>query len=111
MKLYLLIAVLGCWLTSPAQSTEKITVYLKNNGLRPREFKFVTSQPGDKYRDVFTTYLLPGATHKIEYKIGTSIAQVNQAELYQIMKGLDVLGKPLIVLKAANKGQTINLLN
>jgi hypothetical protein len=111
MKPYLLIAVLAGWLALPAQSTEKIKVYLKNNGSVPREFKFVTFQPGDKYRDVFTTYLLPGATHKIEYKVGTSIAQVNQAEIYQIMKGLDVHGKPLIVLKTENKGQTIKLLN
>lgn len=110
MKTYLLISTLGCWLSLLTQSDEKITIYLKNNGSRPREFKFVTFQPGDKYRDVFTTYLAPGASHKVAYRIGTSIAQVNQAEIYQIMKGLDVPGKPLIVLKADNKNQTINLL-
>lgn len=112
MKKHLLTLLLGgsFALSLPAQSLEKITIRLKNNGGLPREFKFVTLQPGDKYRDVFTVYLLPGATHKVAYKIGTSIAQVNQAEINQIMKGADTPGQPLIVLKAADKNQTIKLL-
>lgn len=112
MKKYLFIAFLGGCLALPSsgQSTEKVRIRLRNNGLLPREFKFVTRCPDEKYPDVFTTYLLPGAVYKGDFKIGTSIAQVTQAEINATMKGRFVPGKPLLVVKADDTTRIINLL-
>lgn len=112
MKTHLLtVLLIGC-LTLPllAQSTEKVTVRLKNNGLLPREFKFVTRHPNEVYPNVFTTFLLPGAVYKDQFRVGTSLAQVTQAEINATMKGRNVPGKPLLVVKADDRNKTVNLI-
>lgn len=103
-------ALLIGWLAIcvPPQNTQQVTFLLKNNGLVPREFKFLEKRPGVPF-NVFTTYLLPGQTYKVQLKVGTSLAQVNQQEINASMRGLDVPGKPLLVVKASDADKTINL--
>ncbi|WP_148289337.1 hypothetical protein [Fibrella aestuarina] len=105
---YLLVWLLA--ITAFAQSNQKVTLLLKNNGLLPREFKFLERHPDDKYPNVFTTYLLPGQTYKVQLKVGTSLAQVNQDEINASMRGSDVTGKPLLLVKATDADKTINLI-
>lgn len=93
-----------------AQPTEKVTLKLKNNGLLPREFKFLERHPADKYPNVFTAYILPGQSYKVDLKVGTSLAQVTQPEINATMQGRVVPGKPLLVVKADDNGQTIKLI-
>lgn len=92
------------------QLTDKITLKLKNNGLLPREFKFLERHPANKYLNVFTAYILPGASYRVDLKVGTSLAQVTQPEINASMRGQDVTGKPLLVVKANDNGRTINLI-
>lgn len=103
MKTLLVIALL-----TVAQAPQKVTLVLKNNGILPRHFKFLEKQPGTPV-NVFTTYLLPGQTYKVALTVGTSLAQVNQREIYAAMRGLDVTGKPLLVVKADDDRKTVKL--
>jgi hypothetical protein len=92
------------------QSSSKVTLRLKNNGLLPRKFKFLEKRAGMKPDNVFTAYILPGQSYKVELKVGTSLAQVTQPEIYASMRGQDVTGKPLLVVKAEDEGSTVNLI-
>ena len=93
-----------------AQPAEKVTLKLKNNGLLPRKFKFLERHPADKFPNVFTAYILPGASYKVNLKVGTSLAQVTQPEINATMRGQDITGKPLLVVKADDNSKTINLI-
>lgn len=93
-----------------AQPAEKVTLKLKNNGLLPRKFKFLERHPADKFPNVFTAYILPRASHKVNLKVGTSLAQVTQPEINATMRGQDITGKPLLVVKADDNSKTINLI-
>lgn len=93
-----------------AQLPEKVTLKLANNGPLPREFKFLERHPADKYPNVFTAYILPGASYRVNLKVGTSLAQVTQPEINTSMRGQDVTGKPLLVVKADDNGRTIKLI-
>lgn len=97
-------------MVSFAQPTEKVSLTLKNNGLLPREFKFLERHPADKYPNVFTAYILPGQSYKVDLKVGTSLAQVTQPEINASMRGQDVTGKLLLVVKADDNGRTIKLI-
>ncbi|MBC8152753.1 MAG: hypothetical protein H7Z72_07575 [Bacteroidetes bacterium] len=113
MKKSLIIVILlsyGLIMPLFAQSADKIRIRLKNNGLLPREFKFVTRHPDEKYPDVFTTYLAPGAVYEADFRVGTSLAQVTQAEINATMKGRNVPGKPLLVVKANDSNKIVNLI-
>lgn len=92
-----------------AQTAQRVTIRLKNNGLLPREFKFLERHPADKYPNVFTAYILPGASYTVDLKVGTSLAQVTQPEINASMRGQNVTGKPLLVVKANDNGRTIRL--
>lgn len=94
---------------APAQPAEKVNLTFINNGLLPREFKFLERHPADKFPNVFTAYLLPGKTYAVKLKVGTSLALVNQAEIYATMRGQVVPGKPLLVVKSGDEGKTFNL--
>lgn len=108
MKTILLLLVLSAQFAY-AQTAERVTVTLKNNGLLPRHFKFLEKRPGTP-DNVFTTFLLPGMTYKVGLKVGTSLAQVNQQEIYASMRGLDVSGKLLLTVTPDDAGKTINLI-
>jgi hypothetical protein len=94
-----------------AQTPGPVMLRLKNNGLLPREFKFLEKQPGIKPDNVFTAYILPGQSHTINVKVGASLAQVTQPEIRASMRGQDVTGKPLLTVKAEDNGRIINLVN
>ncbi|MEZ0611291.1 hypothetical protein ACAW74_22460 [Fibrella sp. WM1] len=96
--------------TAFAQNKQKVTFLLKNNGTVFKEFKFLERHPDDKSPNVFTAHLQPGETYKVQLKVGTSLAQVNQEEIYASMRGLTVTGKPLLVVNATDAGKTINLI-
>ena len=108
MRLLLIMSVFTT--ISFSQSPEKVTLRLKNNGLLPREFKFLERHPNDKNPNVFTAYILPGASYKVDLKVGTSLAQVTQPEINATMRGQDVTGKPLLVVKADDNGRTVKLI-
>jgi archaellum component FlaF (FlaF/FlaG flagellin family) len=91
-----------------AQTSQKVTITLKNNGLVPRHFKFLEKRPGVPF-NVFTEYLLPGQRYKVELNVGTSLSLVNQEEINASMRGLDVTGKPLLTIKADDEGRTVDL--
>ena len=112
MKTLCLITCLSLMLTVNvfAQQLQRVTVTLKNNGLLPRHFKFLEKRTGAPI-NVFTTYLLPGMTYKVELTVGTSLALVNQAEINASMRGLDVPGKPLLTVKAGDNGRKVNLIS
>ena len=108
MKTLLLILALSVQLAFP-QTAQRATVTLKNNGFLPRHFKFLEKRPGVR-DNVFTTYLLPGATYKVELAVGTLLSQVNQQEINASMRGLDVPGKPLLLVTPDDNGKTVNLI-
>lgn len=109
-KFLITLALLSSLLTvSNSQSVEKVSLKLKNNGLLPREFKFLERHPDDKLPNVFTAYILPGRSYLVNLKIGTSLALVTQSQINATMRGQDVPGKPLLVVKAGDEGKTINL--
>jgi hypothetical protein len=58
------------------QSSSKVTLRLKNNGLLPREFKFLEKRAGMKPDNVFTAYILPGRSFEVKLKVGTSLTPV-----------------------------------
>ncbi len=93
-----------------AQDAPKVHLKLRNNGLLPREFKFLERNPDGKYPNVFTAYILPGQSYKVAIKVGTRLSQVNQLEINTNMRGLDAPGKPLLTVKAEDDGKTINLI-
>jgi hypothetical protein len=92
-----------------AQDAPKVNLKLKNNGLLPREFKFLERSPDGKFPNVFTAYILPGQSYKVDIKPGTRLSLVNQQEINANMKGLEAPGKPLLIVKAEDEGKTINL--
>ena len=92
-----------------AQTPEKIHLKLKNNGLLPREFRFLERHPTDKFPNVFTAYILPGQSYTVKLKVGTSLALVTQAEINAVMRGNEVPGKPLLVVKADDNGKIFKL--
>ncbi|AQG79161.1 hypothetical protein [Spirosoma montaniterrae] len=92
-----------------AQDPKKVRLRLKNNGLVPREFRFLERYPDNKYPNVFTAYILPGQAHKVEIKPGTRLSLVNQQEINANMRGLEAPGKPLLVVKPKDDGKTVNL--
>jgi hypothetical protein len=94
-----------------AQTPQKVTFRLKNNGLLPREFKFLERHPADKFPNVFTAYILPGRSYEVKLKIGTILSQVNQQEIYANMRGQEAPGKPLLTVKAEDDGKTVKLIN
>lgn len=96
-------------IVSFSQAPEKVTLNLKNNGLLPREFKFLERHPADKYPNIFTAYILPGASYRVNLKVGTVLARVTQPEINASMRGQDVTGKPLLVVKVGDKDRTIKL--
>lgn len=93
-----------------AQTLPKVTLKLKNNGLLPREFKFLERHPADKYPNVFTAYILPGRSYAVKLKVGTVLSQVNQSEINANMRGQEAPGKPLLTVKAEDDGKTVNLI-
>ncbi|MEZ0541253.1 hypothetical protein [Fibrella arboris] len=92
-----------------AQQLQRVTITLKNNGLLPKHVKFLEKRAGEPF-NVFTTYLAPGQTYKVELVPGTLLSQVNQEEINASMRGLDVPGKPLLVVKPEDAGKTVNLI-
>ncbi|TAE31073.1 MAG: hypothetical protein EAZ91_08840 [Cytophagales bacterium] len=92
-----------------AQDTPKVNLKLKNNGLLPRHFKFLERAPDGKYPNVFTAYILPGQSYKVEIKPGTRLSLVNQQEIYANMRGQEAPGKPLLVVQKEDEGKTVNL--
>jgi archaellum component FlaF (FlaF/FlaG flagellin family) len=113
MKMLRSLTCLGLLLATAtfAQTTEKVTLKLKNNGLLPREFKFLERHPDTKEPNVFTAYILPGQSYTVKLKVGTSLAQVSQKEINATMQGQNVRGKPLLVVKSDNDGKTIQLID
>ena len=99
-----LVAVVGV-----AQSPPKLTLQLKNNGWQPRTFRFLERHPNDRFPNVFTTYLLPGQSHRVALKAGTVLTLVNQSEINATMQGKNVPGKPLLIVQAADNGRTVHL--
>lgn len=87
----------------------KVTLNLKNNGLLPREFKFLERYPAGKAINVFTAFLLPGQSYKAELRAGTALAQVTQPEINAAMRGQSVAGKLLLLVTASDNGRTVNL--
>ncbi len=96
--------------TALAQTPAKITLQLKNNGLLPREFRFLERHPADKYPNVFTAYILPGRSHAVKLKIGTMLSQVNQQEINANMRGEEAPGKLLLTVKAEDDGKMVKLI-
>ena len=92
-----------------AQSPPELTLQLKNNGWRPRTFKFLGRHPDDRLPNVFTIYLLPGQSHRVALRAGTALALVNQPEINAAMQGKNVAGRPLLVVQAADNGRTVRL--
>lgn len=92
-----------------AQTPGKVTLNLKNNGLLPREFKFLERYPDDKFPNVFTAYILPGRSYEVKLKVGTLLSQVNQQEINATMRGQEAPGQPLLTVKAEDDGKTVNL--
>ena len=105
----LLTLLLGLSIAGFAQTSATVSIRLKNNGLRPREFKFLERHPADKYPNVFTAFLLPGQSYTVSLKVGTSLAQVTQPEINATMRGQNVPGKPLLVVKADDNEKTFKL--
>ena len=95
--------------SSPGQPSQKVTLQLKNNGLLPREFKFLERHPADTYPTIFTAFILPGKSRKVEVTIGTSLSLVNQQEINANMRGQEVPGKLILIVKADDDGKTIKL--
>ena len=93
-----------------AQIPQKVTFRLKNNGLIPREFKFLERHPDNKFPNVFTAYILPGQSYEVKLKVGTILSQVNQREIYANMRGQVAPGKPLLTVKAEDEGATVKLI-
>jgi hypothetical protein len=91
------------------QTPPKVSLNLKNNGLIPREFKFLERAPDGKYPNVFTAFILPGQSYKVTLKVGTMLSQVNQQEINANMRGQEAPGKPLLTVKAEDDGQTVKL--
>lgn len=94
-----------------AQNQLKVHLKLKNNGLLPREFKFLERAPDGKYPNVFTAYILPGQSYKVEIKPGTRLSLVNQQEINANMQGLEAPGKTLLMVKTGDEGKSINLIS
>lgn len=111
MKTLRLLACMSLLLTVSglAQQPKRVTILLKNNGLVTKHFKFLEKRTGDPF-NVFTTYLAPGQTYKVELKVGTLLSQVNQKEINATMQGQDVPGKPLLVVKPEDAGKVIKLI-
>jgi hypothetical protein len=107
--LIMLALMIGLLTSSNGQSVERVSLKLKNNGLLPREFKFLERHPADKYPNVFTAYILPGRFYPVNLKVGTSLALVTQTEINATMRGQDVPGKPLLIVKAEDNGRTVKL--
>jgi len=97
--------------TAYSQTTQQVTLNLKNNGLLPREFKFLERHPADKYPDVFTAYILPGRAYVAKLKVGTVLSQVNQQEINATMRGQEAPGKPLLTVRAEDDGKTVLLIS
>ena len=94
-----------------AQTPQKVTFRLKNNGLLLRHFKFLERHPDDKFPNVFTAYILPGRSYEVKLKIGTMLSQVNQLEIRANMRGQEAPGKPLLTVKADDEGKTVLLVS
>jgi hypothetical protein len=92
-----------------AQEPQQVTFKIKNNGLVPREFRFLERRTDGKYPNVFTAYLLPGQSYAVTLKVGTMLSQVTQSEINATMKGDRVEGKDVLVVKEADQGRTIDL--
>ena len=107
----LLLITLGlCTACSYAQTPQKVRLRLKNNGLLPREFKFLERHPAEKYPNVFTAYILPGQSYKVELKVGTVLSQVNQQEINANMRGQEAPGKPLLVVQEQDENRVVQLI-
>lgn len=91
------------------QSPPKVTLKLKNNGLIPREFKFLERSPDGKYPNVFTAFILPGQSYEVKLKVGTILSQVNQEEINANMRGQQSPGKPLLTVKSEDNDKTVKL--
>lgn len=109
MKTNITIFLLFVSLFFYAQTPQKIVLNLKNNGLLPREFRFLERHPADKYPNVFTAYILPGRSYEVKLKVGTMLSQVNQQEINATMRGQEAPGKPLLTVKAEDDGKTVKL--
>ena len=92
-----------------SQTLPKVSLNLKNNGLIPREFKFLERAPDGKYPNVFTAFILPGQSYKVALKIGTLLSRVNQQEINATMRGQPAPGKLLLTVKAEDDGRTVKL--
>jgi|GEM_PF-2036136 len=112
MKINTIILLLSLRLCSTAvygQTTQRVTLNLKNNGLLPREFRFLERHPAGKYPNVFTAYILPGRVYKVNLKVGTVLSRVNQREINSNMRGQEAPGKPLLTVKAEDDVETVKL--
>lgn len=105
----LLILLAGLPIAGFPQTPAKVSIRLKNNGLIPREFKFLERHPADKFPNVFTTFLLPGQSYAVMLKVGTSLALVTQSEINATIRGQAVAGKPILVVNADDNTKTFNL--
>jgi len=108
IALFVMLSLLGG--ITRSQPVTTVTFMLKNNGLVPREFKFLERHPASEYPNVFTAYLLPGQSYTVRLKVGTSLALVTQTEINATMQGQVVPGKPLLVVQPDDAGKTINLI-
>ncbi|WP_139361685.1 hypothetical protein [Spirosoma sp. 209] len=93
-----------------SQTASVVTLSFKNNGLLPREFRFLERHTANKYPNVFTAYLLPGQLHTVRLRVGTTLSLVTQAEINATMQGQVVPGKPLLVVQPDDAGKTVKLI-
>ncbi len=104
--------VLLCFvaLKSAVQIPQRITFNLKNNGVLPREFKFLERHPDSRYPNVFTAYILPGQLYTVKLKVGTVLSQVNQQEINATMRGQEAPGKLLLIVKPQDENRLVQLI-
>ncbi len=93
-----------------ANTIQKVTVNLKNNGVLPRKYMVITYQPSNNGNNGTNGMLLmPTFFKSFEVEVGTRIFIADSGQVNTVMGGQKLTGTPFLIVKAEDAGKTFDL--
>jgi hypothetical protein len=93
------------WVDKPNQ----VTIYLKNNSILPKKVTLISYQPGETTNGTSGFVLMPFATRKYTFTLGTKIYLAKQKQVDTVMGGGKLNDAPFLIIKQENDGKKINI--
>ena len=87
-------------------SSTPINIILKNSAFLPKKIVVISYSPGDAGNGTQGCFLMPSATKKFSFKVGTKLYLANKNQVDTVMSGKRIdEGKPFLLVKKEDNNQ------